>query len=332
MTVVDQERTLQENGNEKLLISKVKRLGNPISILLLNSDCKIFTVPGIDGCVGYQLVGNCAVVIGDPLCLKEQVSKLIDSFHAYCKEQNWTTVYFLASEAFAHYATGQHLCCSLLQIGSQLNIDPTKFHLKQKLRWKINHSLKAGVIIKEHREQDHSMDDQMKAAMKTWQESKHGFQIYLGSFDLYANYKEKRIFYALEEGKIIGILTMIRLDHFQGWAITSFLALPNTPAGITEHLMCHVFTILSAENCRFLCLGFISGMKIGETAGLNPFSTFFAKLVFTLSRWLFHLDEKSIYLKKYSPTLSKTYILCDDKIGISELLAIKNTLKVKLCL
>src|ERR1700722_18372657 len=126
----------------------------------------------------------------------------------------------------------------------------------------------------------------MKNTIDTWLKTKNGPQIYLGRLNLFANYGDKRIFYALQKDKIVGILALSHIDQFQGWVVNSFLAL-DSPIGITEHLMSSVFDILADENCHFLCLGVASGSKLGEIVGLNMFSKFVACLIFRISRWFF---------------------------------------------
>src|ERR1700722_2811660 len=140
----------RENTDEQLA-SIVKRLGNPVSTILLDSPCRIFRIPDLDGVVGYQLFGNCAVVMGDPICLSQNIAELTHAFHLYCQKYNWKIVYFLASGSFAHWAINNG-CHTLIQVGEELILDPTCFQKKQKIQWKINQSLNHGVVVKEYQD------------------------------------------------------------------------------------------------------------------------------------------------------------------------------------
>jgi lysylphosphatidylglycerol synthetase-like protein (DUF2156 family) len=322
-----QEKTTEFKNTDEQLTSVVKRLGNPISTILLDLPCRIFSIPHLDGVVGYQLFKNCAVVIGDPICLPQNIAELTQAFHLYCQKYNWKIVYFLASDSFAHWAINNG-CPTLIQVGEELILDPTCFQQKQKIRWKINQSLHHGVVIKEYQNFDPLLEKQMKNTIDACLKAKHGPQIYLGRLNFFSNYGGKRIFYALQEDKIIGLLALSQIDQCHGWVVNYFLAL-DAPVGITEHLMSSVFGVLADENCHFLCLGVVSGSKLGEIVGLNVFSKFVVRFIFKISRWLFHLDKRKIYLNKYHPSLSPTYILTSGKLSISELLAIKKTLNIK---
>ena len=309
--------------------SFVKRLGNPESTTLLHSNCNVFQIAQVDGVIGYHLIGNCAVVIGDPICLPQDSAELAKAFHLYCQERNWKAVYLLTHHDFAHWAISKE-CRTLIQVGSELSIDPKNFQLKHKLRRKINQSIKLGVQVKEYKEFDLSLENQIKNTIHTWMKQKRGPQIHLGNTPFFNGDDKKRIFYAQENDKIIGVLMLTPVDRFQGWVVSSYLALSDAPLGTTEHLMCSTLDSLAHENCPFFCLGIVSGTQLGEVIGLSPFSKALANLIFITAKWFFKLDTKAIYLNKYHPHLRPTFLLCKDKLKIKELFAIKHVLNVKL--
>lgn len=326
-TLIQEMSKFEEKDAE--LISSINRFGNPTSLLLLNSACRTFHLSEINGMIGYQLIGNCAVVIGDPLCSAQDIPKLTQAFDADCRKEGRSVVYLLASESFAHSEI-HHTCHTLLQVGDKLILDPTKFKMKQKLRWKMHQSIEHGVTIKEYDQYNPKIENHLKETMQKWQSEKHGPQIYLGTLDLFEDYGNKRIFFAEHEGEIVGILMVLYLAATDGWVLTSLLALKGSPIGVTEHLMSHVLSALTEENCHYLCLGFVSAANVGEMEGISSFSQSLIQWTYGLSRWLFHLDAKRIYFNKYHPTYYPAYILCSDKLGLKELLAIKTTLNVKL--
>lgn len=318
------------NGAAEDLDSFVKRLGCPASTILLNSNCQIFRIPEVDGIIGYQQVKNCAVVIGDPICLPQDIPKLTEAFQLHCKNNHLSTIYFLVSHSFALWAI-QNGCDTLIQSGEELIIDPSTFQTRQKLRWKINQSIHHGVVIKEYTNFDHELESEMKNTIDTWLKANHKPQIHLGDLNFFLNGAEKRIFYAMQNNEIIGLLKLSPIDRFRGWVLNSFLAISKAPVGTTEHLVSYVFETLAKENCHFLCLGAISGSRLGEIVGLSPLSKFFARLIFKISKRFFHLDRRKVYLNKFHPTLTKTYFVSSEKLTLSELMALKHILNVKIC-
>lgn len=322
------KETAQFEGNEDHLISAICCCGSPTSLLLLSSPCQTFEIPGVTGLIGYQLAQNCAVVLGDPLCPPNNIPKLTETFHAYCRNKGYSVVYLLVSHSFAQSSIHQ-TCQTLLQVGDQLTLDPTQFKMKQKLRWKVHQSMHHGVMIQEYTHFNPTIENQLKETMKTWLKGKQGPQIYLGTLDLFEKYENRRIFFAEQDGKVIGIAIILYLASQNGWVITSLLALPEAPVGVTEHLMSQIFTTMTDEDCHFLCLGFVAS-GVGEMTGISPFSQMLIQWTYRVLSWVFHLDAKKTYFNKYHPNYSPTYILCADKLGINELLSIKKILNVRL--
>lgn len=308
------------------LASIVKRLGNPESTILLHSSCSIFRIPQVDGVIGYHKVGNCVVVIGNPICLPQDVAELTNAFHLHCQEQNLKVVYFLVHNVFAHWAIDNDYL-TLIQVGEELSINPINFQKSQKLRWKVNQAIKHGVVINEYKNSDALLEKQMKMTIDTWQKERHGPQMHLDRID-FSNAAANRIFYAQKEDRIVGLLLLSPLDRIQGWSVNSYLALLNAPIGTTEHLMCTALDCLSNEKCHFLCLGIAP--KSGKVLGLNPVAKFLANLIFKIVRWTFRLDARAVYLNKYHPQSLPVFLLSRDKLSLVDLLAVKQLLNVKL--
>lgn len=320
---------MSEFQKNESLASLVKRLGTPFSPTLLQSCCKVFHIPQVDGAIGYHQIGNCAIVIGDPICLPPDSKKLAQAFHVHCQKSNLKTLYLLTSQDFAHWAI-HNGCRTLIQVGSELSINPIDFQIKHKLRWQVNRAIQHGVRVEEYKTFDPSLENQMKSTIETWLKQRRGPQIHLGIVNFFNKDVEKRIFYARHKDKVMGVLMLIRLDRFRGWVASSYLAIRKAPVGTTEHLICSAIDSLAREKCPFLSLGGISGNKLGEVIGISFVSKILANLIFKVVRFCFKLDAKAIYLHKFHPCFSSTFLLCRDKLTISELLKLKQVLNVKL--
>lgn len=324
------EKEIRYEHSAKEVASIIKRLGHPVSTILLDSPCCFFQTPEVEGVIGYQLVKNCAVVLGDPICLPENLNQLTSAFQNYCKELKVKVIYFLVSHSFAHWAMNNG-CNTAIQTGEELIIDPTAYQKQQKLRWKVKQAIKQGVVIKECNHFDPSMENEIKKTINTWLKEKKGPQIHLGDLSYFATGNENRIFYAMQNHKMMGLLKLSPIDRFEGWALSFSLTLTEAPVGTSEHLMCSAFDTLARENCHFLCLGAIAGLKLGEMIGLSSFERFLANVIFKFSKSFFKLDAKKIYLFKYQPSLFPTYFLTSGKLTFNDLMAIKEVLNVRLC-
>ncbi len=308
-------------------VSTVKRLGNPISTLLFDSPCQLFTLPGVEGVIGYQLVKRCAIVMGDPICAAQDIFQLTHAFHNYAKEQNWTILYLLVSKAFANWALEHHMCQTSIQVAEELFLDPVHFQPRQKLRWKVNQAIHSGVKIEESQNPAPPLLEQLQATIRVWLRERHGFQIHLGSFESLLGDPQKRIFYATHNARVVGVLALSSVDQHQGWVISGFLALAEAPVGTSEHLICTTIQQLAEEKCSFLCLGVVAGSQMGEMVGVHPVVRFLSHAAFQAIRWLFHLDRRKIYFDKFHPSGTPTYVLCSGKLSLSGLLALREVVQ-----
>ncbi len=213
-----------ERSKPESLASIVKRLGHPESTTLLHSSCHVFQIPQVDGAIGYHRSRDCAIVVGDPICLPQDIETLTQAFHFHCQESKLKTVYLSAYHDFAHWAINNG-CRTLVQVGSELSINPTHFQKKHKLRWAINQSIQYGVDVKEYKDVDPALEDQMKQAISTWLQQRSGPQIHLGKMNFFNSAIEKRIFYAQQKDKIVGLLMLTPVDRYQGWVLSFYLAI-----------------------------------------------------------------------------------------------------------
>ena len=209
------------------------------------------------------------------------------------------------------------MAAAFLQVGLESSINPTDFQKKHKLRWVVNQSIQHEVHIKEYKNFDLSLEDQMKNTIINWSKQRQGPQIHLGNIDYFNDDSKKRIFYAQQKDKIIGLLLLTPVDRYQGWVIGSHLAVLDAPVGTTEHLICSACDSLAHEKCQFLCLGAVSKDQLDEIVGLGSFGTNVAHLIFKMAKRLFKLDSKAVYLHKFHPNLRSIYLLFKEKLTVS---------------
>ncbi len=312
------------------LASYVKRLGNPVSTILLDSPCLIFQTPEVDGVIGFQLVRNHAVVLGDPICLPEDAAKLTQAFQLHCQQRNLRIIYFLMSKTFVDWAINNG-CHTAIQAANELIVDPVNHQTHQKLRWKVAQSIKEGVVINEYKQFDPGTEEQIKDTVMSWLKEKHGPQIHLGDLNSFISNANKRIFYAIYNNKMIGLLKLVPIDRFDGWSLSASLTFTDAPVGVSEHLISCAIDTLARENCHFLCLGAVSGDELGDIIGLSTPAKAIANLIFKISKKIFKLDARAVYLFKFRPQLSQTYILVSGKLTLKDLIVLKKILHVKLC-
>lgn len=311
----------------------VRKYGGSASITLLDPSCKIFSIPDIHGVVGYRVESGCAVVFGDPLCEPQDTPHLARAFHHYCENNNWRVVYVTASQTFSKWAIN-NTCSSLIEAGEELVLDPhhnPRSGIKGRgLRNKVNNSLRAGIIIKEYLGGNEQLERQLEEVGESWLQARHGLQIYLTDVQLFTERLGKRWFYAEHCGRVVGVLLLNELQARKGWVLHLLMLIPEAPLGTSEQLVVSTLEKLEKEKCHFLTFGIVQAEKLGEIIGLNPLSSWIARMAFVCLKRLFGLDKRRRYWRKFKPTQEHSYLLFSKpRIGLREISSIMRALNVK---
>jgi lysylphosphatidylglycerol synthetase-like protein (DUF2156 family) len=310
----------------------VSKYGGSASVALLDPKCKIFTVNGLNGVIGYRTVPGCAVVFGDPVCHPSELETLSRSFHNHC--QGSSIVYVTASESFSNWALNT-LCKSKIESEEELVInpqhDPTVGSDAHQLRKKLNRAKEAQIEILEYKGNDPSLEVGIKQVGINWLNSRKGPQIYMAAIDLFSDRIGKRWFYAKQGDCLVGMVLLHQLQAKEGWLIHMVMVPPNAPQGTSESLVVHVLKTLREEGCLFATFGATPKKQVGEVVGLSKLSTLVARKGFHLSKKFFDLDNRRDYWKKYKPQSERCFILFSrGKIGVKEVMGILRAFNVSL--
>jgi lysylphosphatidylglycerol synthetase-like protein (DUF2156 family) len=325
--------TAHGNIDQKFLETWVHRWGNSFSEILIDKPCHYFMLPHIEGFVGYYVKSGCAVTFGDPVCSPENNRELAEAFSKFTQDNRWNTVFIFASEEFSKWAI-KNTCKIMLDVGKELIFDPQCDPLKAKkgnnLRNNFHHASDKGLQAHEYVLKNEELEKTFVNVGKEWLCAKKGRQIYLTRLDLFSHPKGKRWFYLTEGDKIVGIALLSRLEHYSGWLLKYLFVLQNAPKGSSEFLMVSILAQLKQENCRFLTYGTVPADQIGEIVGLNTIKSSLIRFIYSLTKRLFHLNNKKIYWQKFHPIEQSTYILANHSLGLRELYAIKQVLNVEI--
>jgi lysylphosphatidylglycerol synthetase-like protein (DUF2156 family) len=307
----------------------VKNWGNAASIVLLDPICKVFTVPGIDGAIGYRIENKCAIAIGNPLCDDKNLELLIKAFHDFCNKEKLSIFYALATKKFVDWSLKAGYCKAAIHIGHEIILNPMNDPKAEKgsyaslLRNKCNQVTRKGITIQEYRGTDENLEKKMEELSKSWIENRKGPQIYLLQIDLFKDRSHKRWFYAEDQGKILGILMLNQINFYSGWVINELMLCPDAPTFISECIILAAMDTLRAEGCQFFTVGTMPAQAIEDIKGFSKLTTTIAYLGFKIAKKVFGLHDRQRYWKKFMPKVEPTYILFNKtRIGMRDILGI----------
>ena len=317
-------------------IELVRRWGGSASNAVLDPVCKIFTVPNIEGLIGYRMESGCAIVFGDPICPPENIPSLVHAFHSYCQAQGATVVYVTATQQFAKWAM-ENICKASLAFGEEIVIDPYCDPRALKganacvVRRKVKHAKHEAVEVKEYIPHDKKLEQAMEQVGTEWLKSRHGPQIYIAHIRLFCDRIGKRWFYARHGNQIVGVFTLNQLNNYQGWLLSALMITPSAPHGTPELLVTTAIDTLRAEGCHYITCGSVPGDTLGEIVGLNTISTWLMRQIFKVAKKIFNLNGRMKFWEKFQPKCRPSYILfTEPDIRLREIWAIMRAMNVGL--
>ncbi|MEI8125033.1 MAG: DUF2156 domain-containing protein [Parachlamydiaceae bacterium] len=318
------------------IVDRVRRMGLSASDAILDPHCSIFTLPGIDGMIGYHFEPTCAVVYGDPVCHDNDREQLVSAFHDLCKNKGMNIIYVSASEKFSRWAINHH-CEALIEFGEEMTIDPhddPKAHSGVKgslVRRKVKHALKEGATVQEYSSPDEEIEKALEAVGKHWLSKRRGPQVHTSHIHIFDNRLGKRWFYLSHKGAIVGLVVLHRMDARQGWLLNHLMHTQEAPHGSPELLITSVLETLAAEGSHFVTFGPVTAERLGEIKGFGSFAKSVARTIFWCANRLFHLDKRRKFWEKFHPKSEKTYLLfASSRFGLKELDGLKKALNVSL--
>lgn len=320
--------------SDSLVAQHIEQWGNADAVALLDPSYSIFSVPHIQGMIGYRHEAGRAVVIGDPLCAEQDVPVLIREFHNYARAKFKGVVYALASSGFMQIAL-DHGIRSAFQVGHELILDPTHNVLLEngsrvrKLRNKFNHAKGKGIILSEYPGNDPVLEKKLEKVISRWLAHRTGVQSYHSAIDPFAHRENKRWFYAELEGNVIGFIILNRINAHEGWMLNRLIILPEVPYGSSEFCILQMLEVLRQEACTFLSVGTVPDDKLGNMHGFNILYKLLLPPTFKFTRQFLDLDGLQRYWEKFNPKKVPSYVLFNKKWpGPSDFIAVSRTFNV----
>ena len=328
-----EEPFILSNGKEReQIVELVRRFGGSTTDAVLDPAMLFFCHPNIEGLVGYRVAHKCCVVFGDPICADKDRAELGLAFHKFVHDKGLRVVSIAASKSYANWAV-QHIGGAMIEFGTELifnsPIDPRKNTgtYGSLVRRKTKQAAREGISIHEYLSCDLGLEEQMEKARNIWLDARRGLQVHISTPYLFTDRFGKRWFYAKQEGKVVGVVVLNRLQAQDGWLLNHLMVIPNTPNGTSELLITTVLETLENEKCPFVTLGAIAAAELGEIKGLSKFSTLMARNVFKLAKKIIKLERLNTFWGKFEPATLPSYLLFSGKrIGIGEIISLKNAM------
>lgn len=314
----------------------VQQWGHPTSVGIFDSACQLFSVPEIEGIIGYRWQSKNAIVIGDPLCPPKNLLSLINAFTSHCKKHRKNIIYLATSEQFAQWALTHGLYVCSIEIGAEIILNPLYDPLADtgknasRLRNKQRLAIKDGLTVHEYTGYDPLIEEAMEQVKTLWIENRTGPQIYLSDLTILADRTSKRYFYAQHHGRMVGVLILNKIDAYKGWFINILMLVPDAHNSTSEFIILHALEVLRAENCSHFSIGVNSTNQLGQLYGFNRIMCWLAHNIYYVISRIFELDNRERYWNKYNPIKKPAFVLFQKTPArLSDILDILYALNIK---
>ncbi len=315
-------------------VELVRKFASVASEALLDPDCIPFTTEGLEGFLGYKLIGKTAICFGDPVCPKEDWKEMASRFQSFCLKENYSWIYIMASMAFKSIAF-ELGCKSAVQFGMSLYLNPQNDPFQNTgekgslVRRKVRHAIKEGVTAEEYKGNSPALEKEIKEVGEQWLKSRRGPQVHISHVHVFENRPGKRWFYAVVQGRTVGVLILNRTETNQGYLLNRYLVAPGAPAGTAELLVVTALNQLRKEGCTSACCGTVLQDKITQIEGFSPLQNGIAKGVLRLANLIFGLSARKVFWDKFEMEEEPSYLIFkNNTLSIRELRSLAKALNI----
>lgn len=217
--------------------------------------------------VGYVVAGKMAIVAGAPVCCLEDLPRAIREWEAYAAGRGWEICYFGAEARLQ-----DHLRMSpdytQVVLGSQPEWRPTEFVKRivgnASLRAQLNRSRNKAVRVSEWTRERAENNPRLAAVLSEWL-AYRGLPTlhFLVEPETLGDLRDRRIFVAEKEGKVLGFVTLCPVPAREGWLTEQFVRSRRAPNGTVELMLYEAASAVEAANSKFLTMGIVPLVRIG---------------------------------------------------------------------
>jgi lysyl-tRNA synthetase class 2 len=276
------------------------------------------------GVLAYRLIGETAVVSGDPVGPDESVSPVLSSFLGLARQRGWHVVLWGVS--------ARHLSCfasmglRALCAGEEAVVDPARFSLEgrsvRKLRQSVHRVQRRGWEISAHegREIDADLEAEMEALELTWRTARQrllGFAMGMGAFESGVAPNDLYLLARSPDGELGGVMRFI--SHCGKLSLDTMRRVGETPNGLNEALVCRALEIARDRGVAEVSLNYAG---LGHLVRNEPRGNYTARLLtrFVVARLgrRFQMERLVRFNEKFSPEWRPRYLVYESRLGLPQ--------------
>ncbi|KAJ1029379.1 hypothetical protein NDA13_002630 [Ustilago tritici] len=317
--------TLKADGESDLrdmqaLEKLIANYGDASNTAWLDDRYKVWRHPETGAAVGYSPFKGYAMIVGDPLCDKTQMTQVVSAFLQYIKkEAKLKPIWMMVCEEVEEILGGRLNWCTLSVLAEERVNDLAKNPARRDpdIQKKVRHARKEGVKIEDYSLNENVPDEVVRETderIEDWRKNRKGEQVHMTDVHPWRDMSH-RVYYIARDasGKVCAMVVLHQLSPQHGWHIKWALDFPGAPNGTIEHVILHALENNASSKMTF---------------GVSATSTFIAKhgLSKMTTKWLTkayasiaehnRLTNKGEFRQKLGAVEDRVYI-CYPRHGLS---------------
>jgi lysyl-tRNA synthetase class 2 len=270
-----------------------------------------------DGFLAYRVIGETAVVSGDPVSPPDETARVLAGFRELARQQGWETVVWGASAGTldGYRALGLRA----LRAGEEAVVDPRTFTLEgrsvRKLRQSVHRMSRRGwqITVVEGRELDDSLSAEVDRLAQVWCERKRrliGFAMAMGPYDAPVKPDDVYVLARSPTGELRAAMRFFA--HSGKLSLERMHRLEGTPNGLNESLICRALELARDRGVREVSLNYagLSHLFRDRRPGL------LGRVTLGLLSRRFQMERLVCFCEKFSPEWRPRYLVYESRAGL----------------
>lgn len=292
----------------------VERHGHDsISPFILRPD-KSFQFAG-GAVLAYRVIGETAVVSGDPVGPDESVRAVLADFLAHARAQRWRVV--LWGTSTRHVVRYRSLGLSTLCVGEEAVVDPAGFTLEgrpvRKLRQSVHRLERRGweIVACDGRDLDPALEreiDELELAWRAGRSRLIGFAMGMGRFESAVRPGDLYLLARSPEGQLGAVMHFV--SHCGKLSLDTMRRVGESPNGVNEALVCRALDIARRRGVAEVSLNYAGLAHLMRTAPSGGWARRRAAgLIVKLLGRRFQMQRLVSFNEKFSPAWRPRYLV-----------------------
>ena len=246
---------------------------NSTSFQIVNPGIKRWFSRSGDAVVGYVSANGVRVVVGAPVCEKDDLATVVQQFEKDAKRKGESVCYFAAESRLESLVSGDPNYSKVL-LGAQPTWHPgfwsDNIRQHSSLRAQLNRARNKGVTVSEWPIERARNNPELASCLKTWLDSKGLPPLhFMVEPDTLARLEDRRVFVAEQNHSVVGFVVLSPVAERNGWLFEQFPHRPGAPNGTVELMVDTAMRALADAGCDYATLGLSPLSKRANVADVH---------------------------------------------------------------